>query len=212
MSTLKHIIMPARMQPPHIGHQTLFEKASKDAKLLTIVIYASDCLGPSNPFTGEERKTMIDKTMKKLKIQNYEIVLMPYFDDSQKKKRTQFILDLPSYNKFSKKNTAILSGTPIVRTIFENIGHPTLNPHEYVEDEKLGYPIPLSGSLFRGMIIDHRDTDGKLDEYWRNWAAEGTIKFAKKMGIDSFRERNIKYRDIDRKTNENLRYETRNEI
>jgi len=67
-----------RFQPFHNGHLNVLKYLSNKFDKIIIGIGSSQYFNTTeNPFTADERKLMIDRTMKKAGINNYKIVLIP---------------------------------------------------------------------------------------------------------------------------------------
>ena len=82
---MKKACFVLRAQPFHLGHLKVIEWILKKYDKIIIVIGSSEESGTDkNPFTVEERKEMIDETLKNEGIKNYDIVEIPdvYDDDA----------------------------------------------------------------------------------------------------------------------------------
>jgi len=67
-----------RFQPFHKGHLQILKNASKEYEEIIIGLGSSQYgYTLKDPFTSEERKLMIEKTLKKTGIKNYRIELIP---------------------------------------------------------------------------------------------------------------------------------------
>jgi len=67
-----------RFQPLHNGHLKVIQESSKKYDEIIIGIGSSQYgHALDNPFTGVERKKMINETLKKEGINNYKIILIP---------------------------------------------------------------------------------------------------------------------------------------
>ncbi|MEF8878981.1 MAG: nicotinamide-nucleotide adenylyltransferase [Candidatus Thermoplasmatota archaeon] len=67
-----------RFQPFHKGHLKVLKKISKEYNKIIIGIGSSQYSHTQeNPFTAEERKNMIEKTLMENDINNFEICLIP---------------------------------------------------------------------------------------------------------------------------------------
>lgn len=67
-----------RFQPFHKGHLKVIQKASKKYNEIVIGIGSSQYgFTLDNPFTADERKLMIEKSLRKIGVKNYKIVLIP---------------------------------------------------------------------------------------------------------------------------------------
>lgn len=67
-----------RFQPFHNGHIKIIKEASKKYSEVIIGIGSSQYGHTTdNPFTNDERKIMIEKSLKNIGVKNYKIVLIP---------------------------------------------------------------------------------------------------------------------------------------
>jgi len=67
-----------RFQPFHMGHLMVLQHVAKDYDEIIVGIGSSQYGNTvDNPFTADERITMIKKSLEKSKISNYRIVLIP---------------------------------------------------------------------------------------------------------------------------------------
>jgi nicotinamide-nucleotide adenylyltransferase len=67
-----------RFQPLHKGHLKIIEDASKKFQEVKIGIGSSQYSNSSdNPFSSDERKLMIEKSLEKIGVKNYKIFLIP---------------------------------------------------------------------------------------------------------------------------------------
>ena len=72
------VLFIGRFQPFHKGHLKIIKEVSKNYDKIIIAIGSSQYSNTfENPFTDEERKEMICKTLKKEGIENYNIVNIP---------------------------------------------------------------------------------------------------------------------------------------
>lgn len=67
-----------RFQPFHKGHLKVIQNASKEYDEIIIGIGSSQYShSADNPFSAEERKIMINRSLKKADIKNFKIILIP---------------------------------------------------------------------------------------------------------------------------------------
>ena len=67
-----------RFQPLHNGHLKVIQQLSKDFDELIIGIGSSQYSNTlDNPFSSDERKQMIEKSLNRFNINKYNIVLIP---------------------------------------------------------------------------------------------------------------------------------------
>ena len=73
-----------RFQPFHLGHLSVIKDILKENDKIIIVIgSAQESRTKKNPFSTEERKEMIERTLKALDIKNYEIFCArDFFNDN----------------------------------------------------------------------------------------------------------------------------------
>ena len=83
MYSMKALVI-GRFQPFHKGHLELLLHISKDFEKIIIGIGSSQYSNTKqNPFSGEERKKMIELALKEW-ISNYETIYIPDIHDSEK--------------------------------------------------------------------------------------------------------------------------------
>lgn len=71
-----------RFQPFHLGHLKVIQKISKEYDKVIIGIGSSQYSNTNdNPFSADERKKMINKSLEMVKVSNYEIILIPNIND-----------------------------------------------------------------------------------------------------------------------------------
>ena len=81
---MKKALFIGRFQPFHLGHLSDVKLALKDFDEVIIAIGSSQESGTSdNPFSYEERKEMIEKTLRAHKIVDYEIIPVPDINDDE---------------------------------------------------------------------------------------------------------------------------------
>lgn len=81
---MKTALFVGRFQPLHIGHLKVIKWILKKYNKVIIVIGSSqESNTDKNPFTGEERREMINRALKIENIEKYEIIEIPdvYDDD-----------------------------------------------------------------------------------------------------------------------------------
>lgn len=85
-----HVLVIGRFQPLHFGHIHLFKWAAKLGKGFTIAVGSANKLDEDNPFSPEERISMIMKALKKKELKdvmmklNKIVTLDDYEDNDQK--------------------------------------------------------------------------------------------------------------------------------
>ena len=74
-----------RFQPLHKGHLQVIQNASKEFEKIIIGMGSSQYDHTAqNPFTSNERKLMINKSLEKIGVKNFEIILIPDIHDLPK--------------------------------------------------------------------------------------------------------------------------------
>ena len=148
-----------RFQPFHNGHLKVLKKISTEFHSIIIGIGSSQYHNTlENPFSAEERKIMIEKTMQKAGINNYRIVFIP--DIHNPPKWVDHVLSiysdfdyLISNNDFTKK-LFLEKGINVKKT-------PLFNKNEY------------SGKEIRKRIIN--------DEPWEDLVPKIVSKIIKEI-------------------------------
>ena len=105
-----------RFQPFHKGHLQVLQHASKKYDEVIVGIGSSQYNHTKhNPFSSEERKIMIDKSMEHISVKNYSIVLIP---------------DIHNYPNWAPYVTSIipdfdvvLSNSSLTRRLFSDQGY-----------------------------------------------------------------------------------------
>ena len=154
-------LLIGRFQPFHLGHlQALRYALSKVDRLWLGLGSSNKPLGKENPFSAEERRTMILSSL----------------DESMKNRVSIYsIPDLDNHLKWIEKIDTIV---PKFEIIFSN---DKLTQHLYSKRSVTVLPIPflnrdkLSGTNIRDLI--------KSDQKWDNLVPEGTKNFLKNSSI-----------------------------
>jgi len=75
---MKTALFIGRFQPLHIGHLKVIEWIlKKHDKVIVVIGSSQESNTKKNPFNSNERKEMINKTLKAEKIKKYEIIEIP---------------------------------------------------------------------------------------------------------------------------------------
>jgi len=116
------MIMPAifigRFQPLHRGHLKAIKWILKKAKEISIIIGSSqESLTKNNPFSFQERKEMIEKTLKAEKIKNFKIYGMPDF-----KNDIFWARKILKIAKLKLEATVVFTRNPWTKKCFEEVG------------------------------------------------------------------------------------------
>ena len=154
-------LLIGRFQPFHLGHLEALQFAlSKVDKLWVGLGSSNKPAEKNNPFSAEERKTMI----------------LSSIDNSMKNKISiYFIPDLGNHVKWIEKIDTIV---PKFDIVFSN---DPLTDHLYSKRTINVIPIPflnrdkLSGTNIRNLIIS--------DQKWENFVPEGTKNFLINFGV-----------------------------
>ena len=148
-----------RFQPFHIGHLKVILEASKKYKKIIIGIGSSQyCNTIDNPFTYEERKLMIDESLKNNGIKNYSIVSIP---------------DIHNPPKWVDHVRSIISDFDIV---FSNND---LTRHLFSEKGYVVKKTPLyNKEKFSGKVIRSRIRNNKT---WENLVPKEVFNIIKKI-------------------------------
>jgi len=81
---MKTALFVGRFQPLHIGHVKLIKWIlEKYDKVIIVIGSSQESSTEKNPFTTEERREMINKTLKSENIEKYEIIEIPDVHDDE---------------------------------------------------------------------------------------------------------------------------------
>ena len=145
MYTMKALFI-GRFQPFHKGHLKIIQDSSEKYDEVIIGIGSSQHgHALENPFTSDERKLMIKKSLEKVGITNYRIVLIP--DIHNPPKWADHVLSIVS------DFDVVLSNSPLTRQLF-------LEKKYAVEETPLYNKKEYSGKEIRRRIIK--------DEPWKD--------------------------------------------
>jgi len=123
-----------RFQPFHKGHLKVIQKASKKYNEVTIGIGSSQYgFTLDNPFTADERKLMIEKSLKKIGVKNYKIVLIP--DIHNPPKWVDHVLSIVS------NFDAVISNNSLTKQLFSEKGYNVEKTPVYYENKYSGKEI-----------------------------------------------------------------------
>lgn len=156
-----------RFQPFHLGHLQIIKTCAKQYDKIIIGIGSSQYKNTfENPFSSEERITMIKKTLDENKIKNYEISLIP---------------DIHNYPKWIVHVASIVSDFDIVisnssltKSLFEQQGFK-------VEETPLFDRKRFSGKEIRNRIVN--------DDKWEELVPETVSKYINDInGIDRLKK------------------------
>ena len=148
-----------RFQPFHNGHLKIIKESSKKYDEIIIGIGSSQYSNTlENPFTSEERKLMIKKTLDDNNISNYRIVELP--DIHNFPKWVNHVLSIVS------NFDVVISNSPITIKLFSDKGF-------VIEKTPIYNRELFSGEKIRKKIIN--------DEPWKNSIPKPVYKIIKKI-------------------------------
>ena len=131
--TMKALFI-GRFQPFHIGHLYLIQDALKKYDKIIIGIgssqYDHTC---NNPFTADERKRMIEDSLKSSDINKYEIKFIPDIHNYQKWV-SHVVSIVPKFD-------VVLSNDPLTKRLFEEDGYKVEETIKYNRDKYCGNEI-----------------------------------------------------------------------
>ncbi len=156
-----------RFQPFHNGHLKVIKDISKKYNKVFIGIGSSQ-YGHTikNPFTNDERKLMIEKSLNKIGIKNYKIVLIP--DIHNPPKWVDHVLSIIS------NFDVVITNNDFTKQLFSEKGYVIKETPLYNKDK-------YSGEVIRDKI--------KNDEIWENLVPTEVFKIIKKIeGVNRIRQ------------------------
>ncbi|KYK23676.1 nicotinamide-nucleotide adenylyltransferase [Thermoplasmatales archaeon SG8-52-2] len=164
------VLFIGRFQPLHKGHLKIIKDASKNYNKVIIGIGSSQYSNTDeNPFTDEERKEMIYKTLKKEGIDNYRIVNIP--DIHNPPKWVDHVVSIVS------DFDVVLSNNDFTKKLFSEKGFK-------VKKTKLFEKERYSGKVIRDKI--------RKDEKWEDLVPEEVLRIIKnKDGIKRIKSLNL---------------------
>jgi len=128
-----------RFQPFHKGHLKVIQNASKKYNQVIVGIGSSQYgFTLDNPFTADERKLMIEKSLKTIDVKNYTIVLIP--DIHNHPKWVNHILSIVS------DFDVVLSNNSLTKQLFSEKGYA-------VKETLFYYKNKYSGKEIRNRMI-----------------------------------------------------------
>ena len=156
-----------RFQPFHNGHLKIIKDASKKYSEVIIGIGSSQ-YGHTieNPFTNDERKLMIEKSLNKIGVKNYKIVLIP--DIHNPPKWVDYVLSIIS------DFDVVITNNDFTKQLFSEKGFSIKETPLYSKDK-------YSGEVIRGKI--------KNDENWENLVPTEVFRIIKKIkGVNRIKQ------------------------
>jgi len=151
-----------RFQPFHNGHLKVIQKMSNEYDEIIIGIGSSQYnYTVDNPFTADERREMIVKSLEKIGVKNYKIILIP--DIHNPPKWVDHILKI--FNDFD----VVISNSDLTNYCFSNKGFKIIKPQFYNKDK-------YSGRVIRKKI--------KNNEKWDDLIPDEVFKIIKRIKGD----------------------------
>jgi nicotinamide-nucleotide adenylyltransferase len=148
-----------RFQPFHKGHLQIIQSASKKYDEIIIGIGSSQYADTRiNPFTSDERKRMIEKSLEKAGVKNYRMELIPDIHNYP-----QWV---PYVASFIPDFDVVISNNSLTKRLFSEKG--------YVVKETSAYDrSKYSGKEIRRRMIN--------DENWEDLVPEPVCKIIKEI-------------------------------
>ena len=162
----ERLVVPGRFQPPHEGHVETVRFALKHAREVIVVIgSAQDSHSIRNPLTAGERMALLDKLFKMRFGEDYcrRIKIVPVMDINMNKVWVQYLrLLLPRFD-------GVVSGNPLVRMLFEDMGLAVLAQPLKNREE-------CCGTVIREKVL-------RGDESWRSCVPKEILDDLLEMGF-----------------------------
>ncbi len=138
----KTALFIGRFQPFHKGHLEVIKRISKEYALIKIAIGSSqESHTQKNPFSVEERKTMIELTLENQGITNYEIYEVSDINDNNKW--------VSHTIKFTGTIDVVVTGNDLVKSLFEQAHYSTA----WINERYFG----IVADEIRKRIHEHRE-------------------------------------------------------
>ena len=152
-------LVVGRFQPFHLGHLKLIQKVARKRDIGKIII----AIGSSqfkntleNPFSAEERKEMIKKSLQLLL--PYEIIEIPDINDNEK-----WVYHLAN---ITGKFDLVYANSQLEKRLFRDVGYPVRST-EFFQREQ------YSGTEIRRRILSR--------EEWKELVPKGTLEVMEKI-------------------------------
>lgn len=153
-------LLIGRFQPFHNGHLYVIEKIVKEVDKLIIGIGSSQYgLTKENPFTAEERKEMILRSLEDRGIKNYEIVMIPDVNDDA--------IWVSHVSSIVPEYDVVYSGNSLVKYLFGEAGREVRSFPFYKREE-------CSGTEIRRRIL--------TGEEWEHLVPKAVLDLMEKIG------------------------------
>jgi len=161
MCVIMKALFIGRFQPFHNGHFKIIKKASKKYDEVIIGIGSSQYGHTNkNPFTSNERKLMIEKSLIKIGVKNYKIMLIP--DIHNPPKWVDHVLSIIS------DFDVVITNNNFTKQLFSEKGFVIKETPLYNKDK-------YSGKVIRYKI--------KNNEMWENLVPREVFKIIKAMRV-----------------------------
>ena len=150
-----------RFQPFHKGHLKVIQDASKKYNEVIVGIGSSQYgFTLDNPFTADERRIIIEKSLKNIGIKNYKIVLIP--DIHNHPKWVDHVLSIVS------DFDVVISNSLLTKQLFSEKGYMVKETPVYYENKYSGTEIRnrmIKGTRWKHLVTLEtfnviRDIDG----------------------------------------------------
>ena len=160
-----------RFQPFHKGHLQIIQNASKEYDVIIIGMGSSQYgYTLKDPFTSDERKLMIEKTLEKTGVKNYKIELLPDIHNYPKW--------VPYVASIISDFDVVLSNSPLTKRLFSENGYKVKETQLYDRNK-------YSGKEIRRRIIN--------DEQWEILVPDTVCEIIKEIhGVQRLKELNQK--------------------
>lgn len=160
------LVVPGRFQPPHLGHARLVEHALSLADEVILVIgSAQESHTLENPLTAGERfhllRVLLDEEVDSWRGRVY---IVPVMDIQMNAVWVQYLrMLLPPFE-------GVVSGNPLVRVLFEEMGYASYKPPMYRREA-------CSGRRIRELILQGRSE-------WRSCLTRGLLGELERLGFE----------------------------
>ena len=143
-----------RFQPFHMGHLMVLQNVSSKYDEIIVGMGSSQYSNTvENPFTADERKQMIEKSLEKINVLNYSVVLIP--DIHNPPRWVSHILSIVS------DFDVVLSNNSLTKQLFSEKGY-------IVKGTPVFERTKYSGKIIRRRMIN--------DERWEDLVPEPVVK------------------------------------
>lgn len=143
-------LLIGRFQPFHKGHLKIIQNLSKAFNEVIIGIGSSQYgHAIDNPFTAEERKLMIEKSLEKIAVKDHRIVLIP--DIHNPPKWVEHVLSLIS------DFDIVISNNSLTKRLFSEKGYEVKETPLYNKEE-------YSGKVIRKRMIEGEQWDNLVPQ------------------------------------------------